>query len=91
MENFNEVLKEYTEEVWKTVERYLPSSVGSLLANSDINELNIHTEMFVDAYLDLYAAGKIVNKINLPMNHGRAVYSFAVREEKRSLLWRRSR
>lgn len=40
----------------------LPSSVGSLLANSDINELNIHTEMFVDAYLDLYAAGKIVNK-----------------------------
>ncbi len=55
----------------------LPSSVGSLLANSDINELNIHTEMFVDAYLDLYAAGKIVNKINLPMNHGRAVYSFA--------------
>ena len=41
-------------------------SVGSLLANSDINELNIHTEMFVDAYLDLYAAGKIVNKVNLP-------------------------
>ena len=24
MENFNEVLKQYTEEVWKTVERYLP-------------------------------------------------------------------
>ena len=55
----------------------LPSSVGSLLAHSDIDELNIHTEMFVDAYLDLYEAGKIVNKINLPMNHGRAVYSFA--------------
>lgn len=55
----------------------LPSSIGSLLANSDITDLNIHTEMFVDAYLDLYAAGKIVNKINLPMNHGRAVYSFA--------------
>ncbi|MGN0715469.1 MAG: butyryl-CoA:acetate CoA-transferase, partial [Anaerovoracaceae bacterium] len=49
----------------------LPSSIGSLLAKSDINDLNIHTEMFVDAYLDLYEAGKIVNKINLPMNHGR--------------------
>ncbi len=55
----------------------LPSSIGSLLARSDIADLNIHTEMFVDAYLDLYEAGKIVNKINLPMNHGRAVYSFA--------------
>ena len=55
----------------------LPSSIGSLLADSDIRDLNIHTEMFVDAYLDLYEAGKIVNKINLPMNHGRAVYSFA--------------
>ena len=28
MENFNEVLKEYTEEVWKTVERYLPEEEG---------------------------------------------------------------
>lgn len=38
--------------------------------------------MFVDAYLDLYEAGKIVNKINLPMNHGRAVYSFAAGTKK---------
>ncbi|MGN1414027.1 MAG: acetyl-CoA hydrolase/transferase family protein [Anaerovoracaceae bacterium] len=60
----------------------LPSSIGSLLAKSDINDLNIHTEMFVDAYLDLYEAGKIVNKINLPMNHGRAVYSFAAGSKK---------
>ena len=28
MENFNEVLKQYTEEVWKTVERYLPEEEG---------------------------------------------------------------
>ncbi|MGN1144388.1 MAG: acetyl-CoA hydrolase/transferase family protein, partial [Anaerovoracaceae bacterium] len=60
----------------------LPSSIGCLLAKSDINDLNSHTEMFVDAYLDLYAAGKIVNKINLPLNHGRAVYSFAAGSKK---------
>lgn len=29
MENFNEVLKQYTEEVWKTVERYLPEEEGN--------------------------------------------------------------
>ena len=28
MENFNEVLKQYTEEVWKTVEQYLPEEEG---------------------------------------------------------------
>ena len=28
MENLNEVLKQYTEEVWKTVERYLPEEEG---------------------------------------------------------------
>lgn len=55
----------------------LPSSIGSLLAKSDLKDLNIHTEMFVDAYLDLYDAGKIVNKTKLPMDYGRAVYSFA--------------
>lgn len=55
----------------------LPSSIGSLIAHSDLKDLNIHTEMFVDAYLDLYDAGKIVNKTKLPMDYGRAVYSFA--------------
>ena len=38
----------------------LPSSIGSLIAHSDLKDLNIHTEMFVDAYMDLYDAGKIV-------------------------------
>lgn len=55
----------------------LPSSIGSLISHSDLKDLNIHTEMFVDAYLDLYEAGKIVNKTKLPMDYGRAVYSFA--------------
>lgn len=60
----------------------LPSSIGSQIAKSDLNELNIHTEMFVDAYLDLYESGKIVNRINLPMDYGRAVYSFAAGSKK---------
>ena len=60
----------------------LPSSIGSLIAHSDLKNLNIHTEMFVDAYMDLYDAGKIVNKTKLPLDYGRAVYSFAAGTER---------
>lgn len=53
----------------------LPNCVGKMLAESDIRELGAHSEMFVDAYMDLYNAGKLTNKKS--RDKGLAVYTFA--------------
>jgi len=37
----------------------LPNVVGSMIAESDLKDLGIHTEMLVDSCVDLYNAGKI--------------------------------
>jgi acyl-CoA hydrolase len=37
----------------------MPSTVGKLLAQSDIKDLGVHSEMYVDAFVDLAKAGKI--------------------------------
>ncbi len=75
MENFNEVLKQYTEEVWKTVEQYLPEEEG-------------HQRTVLEAMnYSMRAGGKRLRPLFL-----REVYRmFGGQEEKRSLLWRRSR
>ena len=39
----------------------LPNAVGQMLAQSDLRDLGIHTEMLCDCYLDMYRAGKITN------------------------------
>lgn len=53
----------------------LPSTIGSLLAESDVKDLSCHTEMLVDGYLKLYDAGKLTNRKKV--NHGKMVYAFA--------------
>ena len=55
----------------------LPNSVGTLLAESDIEDLGCHTEMLVDAYYELYKAGKLTNK-RKKIDRGRSVYAFAM-------------
>lgn len=37
----------------------IPSAIGSLVAQSDLRDLGIHSEMYVDAFLDMTLAGKI--------------------------------
>lgn len=37
----------------------MPSAVGTLIADSDIKDLGVHTEMYVDSFVDLTRAGKI--------------------------------
>ena len=39
----------------------IPGVVGSRLAQSDVRELGMHTELCSDAYVDLYEAGKLTN------------------------------
>ena len=40
----------------------LPNVVGSILAQSDVRDLGMHTELCGDAYYELYKAGKLTNK-----------------------------
>lgn len=39
----------------------MPGVIGKLLAESDVTDLGMHTELASDAYLDLYEAGKLTN------------------------------
>lgn len=37
----------------------MPNAVGSMIAQSDLKDLGVHTEMYVDAFVDIARAGKI--------------------------------
>ena len=37
----------------------MPNAVGPLIAESDVKDLGVHTEMYVDAFVDIAKAGKI--------------------------------
>lgn len=53
-----------------------PNAVGSMVAASDLKDLGVHTEMYVDAYLLMAKAGKITGaKKNI--DKYKQVYSFA--------------
>ena len=53
----------------------IPNYVGSMIAHSDIGDLSVHSEMFVDAYLHLYKEGKITGNKNTMK--GQMVYTFS--------------
>lgn len=40
----------------------LPSVVEGMLAQSDLKDMGMHTELCTDAYVDLYEAGKLTNR-----------------------------
>ena len=59
----------------------MPNTVGSMIADSDLKDLGVHTEMYVDAFVDIAKAGKITGaKKNL--DKGRQVYAFAAGTKK---------
>ncbi|SBV98578.1 Acetyl-CoA hydrolase/transferase [uncultured delta proteobacterium] len=39
----------------------LPNAIGSMIIESDLKNLGMHTEMLVDAYMAMFEAGKITN------------------------------
>ena len=54
----------------------MPNAVGKLIAESDLKDLGVHTEMYVDAYVEMAKAGKINgSKKNIDTN--KQVYAFA--------------
>ncbi len=53
----------------------LPNHLGELIAESDLKDFSVHTEMMVDSFVDLYNAGKITG--NKKIDPGKMVYTFA--------------
>jgi butyryl-CoA:acetate CoA-transferase len=54
----------------------MPNAVCELLTRSSIKDLGVHTEMFVDALVDLYEAGKVTGA-HKAMNRYQMAYCFA--------------
>ena len=59
----------------------LPNVVGAKIAESDIKDLGMHTELCGDAYYRLYKAGKLTNKcLNLHKGQGMTGIVFGTKE-----------
>lgn len=59
----------------------MPNAVGSLIAESDLKDLGVHTEMYVDAFVDIAKAGKITGA-KKAIDKGRQVYAFGAGTQK---------
>lgn len=59
----------------------MPNAVGSLIAKSDLKDLGVHTEMYVDAFVDIAKAGKITGAHKV-IDKGRQVYAFGAGTKK---------
>ena len=59
----------------------MPNAVGSLISQSDLKDLGVHTEMYVDAFVDMAEAGRITGRYK-NVNKGRQVYAFAAGTQK---------
>ncbi|WP_195267079.1 butyryl-CoA:acetate CoA-transferase [Eubacterium sp. 1001713B170207_170306_E7] len=59
----------------------MPNAVGSLIAESDLKDLGVHTEMYVDAFVDIAKAGKI-NGSRKNIDRFRQTYAFGAGTQK---------
>lgn len=53
----------------------MPNEIGKLIAESDVKDLGMHTEMLGDAYLALFKNGKLTNK-HKQIDKGKSVWTF---------------
>lgn len=59
----------------------MPNAVGSMIAESDLKDLGVHTEMYVDAFVDISKAGKITGA-HKSIDRFRQTYAFAAGTKK---------
>ena len=59
----------------------MPNTIGAMIAQSDLKDLGVHTEMYVDGFVDMAMAGKITGR-NKALDKGRQVYAFAAGSKK---------
>ena len=59
----------------------MPNTIGAMIAQSDLKDLGVHTEMYVDAFVDIAKAGKITGS-RKQIDKGRQVYAFGAGTQK---------
>lgn len=59
----------------------LPNIVGAMIAQSDLKDIGVHTEMLADSYVDMYQAGRITGR-RKGIDRGKMVYTFALGSKK---------
>jgi len=59
----------------------IPNAVGHMIADSNLKDLGIHSEMMVDSFLEMYKKGKITNARKKIDCH-KMVYTFAMGSEE---------
>ncbi len=59
----------------------MPNAVGAMIAQSDLKDLGVHTEMLVDSFVDMYDAGRITG-LRKQLDRGKMVYTFAMGTKK---------
>ncbi len=55
----------------------IPNAVGEIIAESDVRDLGMHTELCTDAFLTLHNSGKLTNK-RKSIDRGKGVFGCAV-------------
>lgn len=59
----------------------MPNAIGAKIAESDLKDCGVHTEMLVDSYVDMYQAGKLTGKLKT-LQPGKMTYTFAMGTDK---------
>jgi butyryl-CoA:acetate CoA-transferase len=59
----------------------LPNTVGAMIAESDLKDLGVHTEMLADSYVEMYESGRVTGK-RKGIDRGKMVYTFALGSKK---------
>ena len=59
----------------------MPNTIGKMIAESDLKDLGIHTEMYVDAFVDMAEAGRITGA-NKNFDRGLQTFAFAAGTKK---------
>ncbi len=59
----------------------MPNAVGSLIAESDLKELGVHTEIYSDGFVDIAKAGKITGQ-HKNIDPGKQTFVFAAGTQK---------
>jgi len=55
----------------------MPNAVGQMIADSDLQDLGVHTEMMVDAYVKMAEAGRVTGKRKVT-DPGKMTFTFAL-------------
>ena len=55
----------------------MPNAVGAMIAESDIKDLSIHTEMYVDSMMKMAKAGKLTGRYN-ELHPGKQMFAFTM-------------